>query len=390
MATSYTPKGGGKNVDYNPPGHRRQTIRLGMKATEASAVEFKKRIDILVACKKLGEFPDVATLEWAKRIDRKYYKQLARVGLLRLREAYTCGELLTWFVKERTPHVTASTISKVQDDGDSFLDFIGKDTAIDLPTPSDAANFREWLYTQGGRYRHGLAAATISRRCRRLSEIFEAAVKARWIDKNPFAAMGHWNERNEDRDRYILIPTLDAILEQSSCHKLNLMLGLSRFAGLRGTSEFQHLRWEWIDWTHGTIKVYAPKTQRYESVRYRIIPINKALSRLLKRVWTIGETMVFPETLNHQRISGRIETICKHLDMLLWPKPFTNLRASCERDWFAAGHPIDAVTTWMGHSPETALRHYNRFVKEQVARRASDSLQPKNEPDTRSENRSSV
>jgi hypothetical protein len=54
----------------------------------------------------------------------------------------------------------------------------------------------------------------------------------------------------------------------------------------------------------------------------------------------------------------------------MWPKPFVNMRASCERDLLKR-YPIDAVAAWMGHSPEIALRHYNRVAREREAQAAS-------------------
>jgi hypothetical protein len=39
-----------------------------------------------------------------------------------------------------------------------------------------------------------------------------------------------------------------------------------------------------------------------------------------------------------------------------WPKPFHNLRASCETD-LVQEHPIHVVTAWLGNTPKIALSH---------------------------------
>ena len=43
--------------------------------------------------------------------------------------------------------------------------------------------------------------------------------------------------------------------------------------------------------------------------------------------------------------------------MKVWPKPFHNLRASCETDLMQE-HPIHVVTAWLGNTPKIALSHY--------------------------------
>jgi integrase len=40
-----------------------------------------------------------------------------------------------------------------------------------------------------------------------------------------------------------------------------------------------------------------------------------------------------------------------------WPKPFHNLRASCESD-LANDFPLAMVARWLGNTPSVALRHY--------------------------------
>lgn len=375
MASISNLKNGTKQIDYKPPHYPKQTMRLG-RASDDQAREFKKRIDLLIAAKKLGEVPDFVTLQWAKRIDRKFYKQLARVGLVRQREAYTVGELVKLVVDRKRSSVADSTLGKIAEDGESLISKVGAAMAIDDFKVQDANDFRMWLLTKGGRYAKGLAEATVSRRCRRCGEIFQVAVDERWIETNPFAAMGNWDETNEQRDRYITVEILNRLIAFSHRPQLNLMLALSRFGGLRGVAEFQSLEWEWMNWADNTLKVYAPKNRRHEHKRWRTIPVAPALREHLEKCWDIGALKVFNEPLEHQQISSQLETVCRRAGVAFWPKPFTNLRASCERDWLDAGHPIDAVTVWMGHSPSVALKHYNRYVKEQVARKAAGLLQP--------------
>ena len=247
---------GRKQIDYKPPGHSKQTMRLGI-ASDDAAHEFKKRINLLLAAKKLGEVPDLATLQWAKRIDRKFYKQLARVGLVRQREAYTVGELVAWFVSIKNNRRRVNTEAHPKD-GDMLVSKAGKNAAIDDVTVQQANEFREWLLTKGGRYGRGLAEATVSRTVApHCTEYFEAAVKERWLEKNPFAAIGNRCEVNEERDRYIPVEHIGRLINFSTRPRLSLMLALSRYGGLRGVAEFAALEWDWMNWTDNVLKVYA-------------------------------------------------------------------------------------------------------------------------------------
>ncbi|MBN1852251.1 MAG: hypothetical protein JW829_05980 [Pirellulales bacterium] len=65
------------------------------------------------------------------------------------------------------------------------------------------------------------------------------------------------------------------------------------------------------------------------------------------------------------------------------------MRASCERDLLAT-YPIDQVTDWLGHFPETALRHYNRVAKEQEIHQAAGAIRVDTRPETRSKKRSAI
>ena len=75
----------------------------------------------------------------------------------------------------------------------------------------------------------------------------------------------------------------------------------------------------------------------------------------------------------------RFLRIIKRAGLTPWPKLFHQLRASCETDLLAE-FPISAVTEWLGHSPEVALRHYAR-VPDHLFERAA-AVAPKGDAES--------
>lgn len=383
MAGVFTYQDGRRRIDFTPPGHKRQTIRLGVvSATEAG--DFARRIERLIRAKKLGDIPDVETTLWARRIDRKFYEQLARVGLVEKRDVFTVGQLANWFTDLKSRRVKAATLRNLKITTANMVAYFGADTPLEAVTMQQADAFRKWLLEAGGKSGGHLAAATVSRRCRRASEIFEEAVTQRWINVSPFVHMGNWCEVNETRDRYVGADVIEALMDETPDIHLRLMLALSRYAGLRGLGEFVPLEWSWVDWSANTMQVLAPKTEQYAGKKYRVVPIFHPLRCRLDACWEkarVGQSKVFSVLPDkHSAISGRVATLCRKLNLPLWPKPFTNLRASCERDWINQQYDINVVASWMGHSPETMLRHYSRFGKQRIALNAAKLLQPPKSP----------
>ena len=64
-----------------------------------------------------------------------------------------------------------------------------------------------------------------------------------------------------------------------------LLIGLSRFAGLRVPSEALSLRWQDVDWERGRLTVPSPKTQHLAGRSYRVIPLFPAVRPYLEAAW---------------------------------------------------------------------------------------------------------
>lgn len=374
MASVTTRPNGHRWITFTAPNGKRQTIRLGT-ATLQQARNFKDRVEKLLVCRRIAETPDASTIEWLANLPDNIHDNLARCGLVAARGARTVGELVTWFIASKS-RWKPSTLVNVKTVGDSLERYFGRERKLFLITEEDAAKYRDWLERAGQKNGKPYGATTASRMCRRAREIFAPAVERRAILANPFAKLKGWTDTNPERDEYIGAPEFERVMLECD-PDTRLLFSLCRYAGLRGQSEIMPLEWTWLDWHHATLFVKAPKTARYEGQGSRYVPMSEELMRLLTKAHERapeGAVQIFGELgITNTAIDNRLSSACRRARVIMWPKPKINLRASCENDWLRR-HPIDMVAAWMGHSPETMLKHYSRVAKQQSAELAGSAL----------------
>lgn len=356
---------------------KRHTLRLGRVSDEV-AKEVQRRLDRLIehCANNLPTPPDLVA--WRNGLDERVYKSLLTSGLAPPRGPEVLGELIAAHEQRLTARgVKPSTLINNRVLYSNLRSYFKPERRITAITMLDADQFRLHLATKGGKDGGPLARATVSNRCRRARGIFAYAIKNNWLTENPFREITTGREWNHERDHYLSIELFTKIVDFSADHELRLLLALVRFCGLRCPSEIKPLPWAAVDWAGGVLVVHGPKNDEYSSGR-REVPLFPPVIPYLNAAWEAapkGEPLMFPR---HQKtgaaITGRLLSLCRKAYEPLWPKPFVNMRACAERDALKAGHKIDDVAQWFGHSPEIALRHYNRVVKERQARSASNAL----------------
>lgn len=354
---------------------RRHTLRLGAIG-ESDAQDIQRRLDRLIGFRRLGVEPDPATADWLSKLGVRLHKCLVTAGLATGRGPSTLGDLIERHeLRIVTRQVKPSTLVNTRVLYGNLRSYFTAQRRLSAISIEDADAFRFFLLDRGGKNGGKLAASTVSNRCRRTRTIFTMAVKAGWLSANPFEHMGAGNETNPERDRYIPVELFTKIVNATTDKELRLLLALVRFCGLRCPSELQPLTWAAIDWAVNILVVASPKTERYEGQDRREVPLFEPVLPYLHEWWdadTDKPPLIFPR---HQgtgaSITGRLETLCRKVGEPLWPKPFVNMRASAEHDLLSQGHNINHVAAWFGHSPEVALKHYSRVVKERQARDAA-------------------
>lgn len=356
---------------------KRHTIRLGA-VTLSDAGTFQRNLDRAIQTKSLGLEFDPEIRHWLTLLGDRHHANLATAGLVEPRGARTLGDLKAAFlVHLKREGAKPRTIANVNVVLRNLVEHFTEERHLGKITPDDVAEFRSELRDFGRVGGGSLERTTVSRRVRRAREIFSFAVDRGWIPANPFAKQKKWSEVNTARDAYVTTKTATRLIEAAPSLEWKALIAITRFAGLRCPSEIHPLLWDWVNWDEHTFRVFAPKTEHHPGKDWRHVPLFEELAVHLKALYAtrlVGQTHIFPNCqATGSALTAKLARICRDAGVEPWPKAWVNLRASCERDMLLH-HPIDDCASWLGHSPETALRHYNRVVKDQRTREAGGAL----------------
>lgn len=345
-------------------GGKRHTLRFG-PIGKAARKEIQRRVTRLVGTRKAGLQLDPELRSWINSLDAAPYKVLANACLVESRVTLTVRQLFAWHRKLLIDNQSApATVEAFERVEENCIRCWGADRRIEALTPSDGDSLKAWMLARGNVNGSPLAVATASRRISMARQVLRAAVDRKWLPDNPLSHLKRRGERNPERDEYIPWDDIVRIIHMEKTAEFRLLLALVRVCGLRCPSETSILTWEAFDWRLNIFQVKAPKTRRHKPLRD--IPIFAQLKTYLADARTAQYPggLVFPTLPSTSAsLTDRLEGLCRKARIVLWPKPFVNMRASAERDMLRT-LPIDQVTAYLGHSPTTALEHYSRVAKD--------------------------
>lgn len=377
MASGTTRPGGDQWVFFTYAG-KRHTLRLGPIGQRARQ-EIEGRVERLIATKAAGLPQDSDIRTWLAALGKRPHGLLSRLGLAQERVDHTVTGLFTWHRKHLhgrgRKDKTLAVFDRVEA---NCLSAWGGARRIAEITNADADNLERWLLAKGNRGKKPLATTTTSRRLAMAKQVFKAAVERGWVASNPFAHIKRRGEVNTDRDEYVPWQTIERLLDVETTAEFRLLLVLARVCGVRCPSEVQPLLWSSIDRDLGLIVVESPKTEIHDRPR-RDIPLFRTVEPYVQEAFDAYPTLplkLFPSFQGSATaITNRLARVCRKAKVLLWAKPWNNLRASALTDMCKA-YPIHEAATYLGHKPETALRHYNRVAKELRARAEGQVFSP--------------
>jgi integrase len=214
-----------------------------------------------------------------------------------------------------------------------------------------------------------LRNTTIAKRLSHAKAMLEDAARWGLVAENPWRHVSHRGGNPAERRAYVPREVVLRLLDYCPNVYWQLLLVLSRFAGLRVPSEALSLEWQHIRWTEGKLIVPSPKTER-QGKPFRVVPLFSIVREYLAktRQHSPPDTLyVFPEDWR-QRACGPAGWVnCNLRQGLLrilrragvepWPRLWHSLRASCESD-LAQHFTLSTVVKWLGNTPTVALRHY--------------------------------
>ena len=353
---SYNPTTGRAVVQFPGAGRKRKSIRLG-RTTRKQAESARGYIEDLIACRVGGTAPRPATVEWLAGLPGVIRRRLERVGLVEPQARRECPTLAEWvraYIESRTD-VKAGTKLNLQQTEKSLVACFGAGKRLADFTVADAEDFGRFL-------RVHLAEATARRRCKRARQFFQAAVKRRLLDANPFAAMPCGDFANAARFRFVTRDEIEAVLARCPDAEWRAIVALARYGGLRCPSEVLALKWEDVDFARGRFVVRSAKTE-HAGRGVRTVPLFPALARILHEAFDVAEPgaefIITRYRQPEKNLRTQLRRIIKRAGLEAWPRTFANLRASAEAD-LADKWPLHVCAQWLGHSPRVALTNYLR------------------------------
>ncbi len=354
---------------------KRRPVRLGVMSPE-DAQEAKRRLTLIEKAFQAQHPPDAVTLAWLASLTLEQRDRVIASGLVPADASAPIAEKsIERLIREwvDTLDVEPQTLKNLEQIFRNLRTYFGPHREVASLVPADADKFRAWLKSNGRQKSDKpMAAATVSKRCRTVKSIFDYGVRLKWITENPFEHLRLSGEVNPDRDVYVTPRLALRLVEVSEDPELAAMVALCRFSTFRGPSEFEPLAWSDIDFAESRVRITSPKTKRYPRGSSRVTPLDSHSLAALNVLWDaapVGATLVFPRLgpLPSSDVTDRLNRVCRRLGIALWEKPWINMRASCETDWQQQGMSIFETASRVGHSPEVALRHYNRIAKDRVA-----------------------
>lgn len=362
MASVVRRPNGRFEIQFKATNGKRFTVRLG-RTTEAKALEFKRRIELIVSAAAMGSPPDPATTTWLAELSPDLRRRIAASGYCEAQPARTVSELcaafMDWFSQQPGTNVNVGLAA-------GNLTAFFADRRLELITPTDAEDFRVWLRAHGSSRKqdHTLEETTVSRRCKRARQIFAFAVKKRWLSSNPFGEMRGFVDTNSSRDFYVSLETFAELMEVARDPQIRGIFALSRIGGLRTPSEVLPLTWADVDFSNDWIVVDGKTGLRRVPIFTELRPWIEELHAAAPE----GEPLLFPSyQISNSGLAGHLQRTLRRIGIAMWPKPFHNMRASRESDLMDE-YPIHVAAAWIGNSPRIALQHYSRIAKHHTDR----------------------
>jgi integrase len=253
-----------------------------------------------------------------------------------------------------------------------LVEYFGEERLIQSITVADAEQWRRWLlarpvaWDDEGNVTKTMAEATVSKHVKRAKTMFADAVKDRLIDSNPFVAVKTGSEVNRDRDHFITGDDAQLILTECTDTQWRLIFAFARYGGLR-RCEVLAMNWDDVLWDVGRLRVNSPKTG------VRECPIFPELLPYLREAFEHRPGDAKRCIHRYHRLANlgtQMNRVIELAGVKPWPKTFQNLRSTRRTELQGQGWEDHVINTWLGHSSETAEKHYLQVTEDHWARAA--------------------
>ena len=356
MASLFTQSNGTRRIQFLLNGQRKG-IRLGAMP-QRMAEGVSRHIDALIQAKLSSQALDADTASWLGKLDDKLYGRLAAAGLVAPRSSDSLGAFIDKVIAGAS--VKPETALFYGHTARCMKEYFKPETPLRDITPAGADAFKSWLLNS-----QGLATATTARRIVLARQFFRIAMRWELIPKNPFDGVKGGGQSNEKRKHFVPLDVVEKILAACPDAQWRCIIALSRFAGIRVPSELLPLRWTDVDWSANSIRIKSPKTEHHEGGASRTIPLFSELRPYLLDAFeqaADGDEYVITRYRDTtQNLRTQFERIAVKAGVIMWSKPFHNMRASRESELMRE-YDLATVCRWIGNSPAIAAKHYATSV----------------------------
>jgi integrase len=344
----------------------RPKISLG-KVTKKQAETAKRNIESLIQCKNTGDVLSLAVQEWLGGIADGLRKRLNILGIAAQDkgQSFTVAEWIGQYI-ERRPDVKQSTRKKWRDAEGKLAAFF-RGQYINEITVQLAKDYRVYLKSTVG-----LAENSIRWHIGIARQFFNSAIDAEFIKDNPFCGKQQpvMLRENLARIYYIKPETALQVLEACPDCQWRLIFGLARYGGLRCPSEILRLKWQDVDFEHDRFTVHASKTEHHADAGIRTVPMFPELRPLFQDAFDNaqdGDVYCITRYRPGDNLSVHMRRIVKQAGLEPWPKIFQNMRSTRETELFKLTNGnVKAVCSWIGNSPEVAMKHYAQVTEADI------------------------
>lgn len=342
-------------------GKTRRVIYLPKGIREAARVMFQARVDDLVTCKLINSSYPPELMTWLNGLSHEMLTKLSEFELVsyQITPDLTLVELVDQFIERRRRFVSAPTAKVWGLTRNKLNTYFGEMLAKDL-TPAHASDFAEEIDGAPSSKRQYVA---------KTKQFLKDAVKRGLIDSNAFEDQNGATLPNPDRASYVTRELVDRVLEFCD-PDLQLVVMLSRYAGLRVPSEVYDLKWS--DVLPDRLLISKHKTKA------RSVPLFPELSPYLARAFDAAQPGV-ENVIQNKSVASRLKRAIERSGVERWPRIYHNMRATRQTE-LTETYPEHVVCAWLGNSPNTAKAHYLQVTDEHFQTASAPHSAPQNVP----------
>ncbi|MFM2219819.1 MAG: Tyrosine recombinase XerC [Planctomycetota bacterium] len=379
MASISTDKSGNRRILYFDENRKRRVLYIG-KVSERDAEGVQRRVESMLAARILGNAIDRDDARWLSESPtiREKLERLDLIpsGKLQIdRRCMSMEEFLDDYIERHGASRKPATVAVWKQVVANLKEFMPEGIRINQITAGHAKEFHEKLKARG------MATTTIHKRIQFARQFMHDAVDWKIIDENPFCKV-KTQKSSVKVNEFVPREVVDKLMKKAN-PVWQVILGLSRYGGLRTPSETLSLRWDDIDWELNRMSIPEPKVEHHEGRGIRSCPIFPELRPILDEAFEIfGDKSDYVVAAPQYRAAANTAMGWKNANLrsemtrLLrragvsgWTRLFHSMRASRQTE-LQREFPLHVVCSWLGNSPRIAQQSYLLVTEDDFSRAA--------------------